>query len=525
MHSETTRKISSKDYFDSEAIAVGLRGKASKGAIVTVTAQAAKFVLQTGTTMVLARLLIPEDFGLVAMVLAVTGFVTIFTDFGFTMATIQRDTLTHEQVSSLFWINAMGGMAMMLVIAAMAPLVGLLYHRHELVLLTLAYAGVAPITSLAVQHTALLQRNMEFGSLAVRDLTALVIGGVAAILAAVMGAGYWSLIIKQAVYAIVSLIAVWMGCSWRPGRFRVTKDASPLILFGGRVAIADFLGYISNNLDSLVIGYFLGARSLGFYSRAQNLLMEPLRQVLSPILSVANPSLSRVANDPVRFRQAMCELIRKVTLIFAVLAAILIPMSDWVVRVLLGPGWSEAAGLFAVLGTFGFIEPCAFALSSCLLASGHPGVFAKWRVASVICLTAGIMAGLPWGMLGVAVAYAGTGIFLRTPLLMWWVGKNTPVSMSDILKSIIPFVTAGVLVCLLLLLLRQIVVFSSLFSGIAICGTSGMLLYLGLVACLPISRKTLFELGETAWTAFSGIIMFTRTRALSAIQFRGGNAE
>ena len=514
MNCELRTKRGDVDYFSSVRIATGLRDKASRGAVVTVTAQAGKFILQTATTMVLARLLVPSDFGLMTMVFALTGFVTMFADFGISMATIQRDDLTHGQASGLFWVNLIVGITVMIIIAGMAPFVARFYGRPELLMLTIAYAGLAPITGLSVQHTALLQRRMEFSSIAARDLLSLLAGGAAGIFAAVMGAGYWSLIIRQAVYAIVGMAAVWAGCAWRPGRFAISSDTRPLIGFGGRVAAANFLGYLSNNLDSVVIGWFLGAGPLGIYNRAQNLLMEPLRQVLTPILNVANPSLARLAGDQDRFRKASCELIRKVTLMFAMVAAMLVPLSDWVVRVMLGPGWGEAARVFAVLGLFGFIEPCAFVLGSCLLAAGHAGAFARWRLISVVCLLAGIAAGLPWGMIGVAAGYSVTGIFLRTPMLMWCVARNTCVTMADILKSAMPNIFIGLSVCAILLFVRAHVQFPSAPAGLLVCGSIGIAGYLGLTACFPGTRRALFELCEAGWKPILGI----KSRAVSLFQ-------
>src|SRR5690606_19203223 len=178
---ETTGRIDSRDaYFDTEHLTKHLRRRTMRGGAITVSSQGVKFALRLGSTAVLARLLTPADFGLIAMVTVVTGFVEMFKDAGLSMATIQRERITHAQVSTLFWINVALSALIMLLIAALAPAIAWFYGEPRLLPITLALSGTMIFGGLAVQHQALLRRQMQFGRLATIEITSMAAGIAAA---------------------------------------------------------------------------------------------------------------------------------------------------------------------------------------------------------------------------------------------------------------------------------------------------------------------------------------------------------
>ncbi len=151
------------NFFDTEYLKADLKGRSVRGGAVTMAAQGIKFFLQIGSTVVLARLLTPEDFGLIAMVTAVTGFVMMFKDMGLSMATVQRAEIDHAQISTLFWINVVLSLAFMLLTATLAPAIAWFYSEPRLTWITLALAGAFIFSGFTVQHQALLRRQMNFG--------------------------------------------------------------------------------------------------------------------------------------------------------------------------------------------------------------------------------------------------------------------------------------------------------------------------------------------------------------------------
>ena len=498
-------------HFRTDYLLNDLKGRTVRGGAVTVTTQGLKFVLQTMSTVVMARLLLPEDFGLVAMVFALIGFVLLFKELGLSTATVQRPEITHEQVNGLFWINVLLGLAVMAVLAALSPAIAWFYGRPELLFITIGFAAMAPISSFGTQHSALLRRQMRFTSLAVRDLAALALGAAAGITAAWLGARYWALVIMPAVSATTSVIAVWLASGWRPSRPKLGTQVRPLLRFGIHVSAANFLSHIALNLDSVLLGYFYGPASLGIYSRAQHLLKTPLQQMLAPIMDVATPALCRVAPDGQRFNRAVCQLLRNVTLFTTLFVTLLMPTSDWVVRILLGPGWEESAQIFAVLALFGFIQPSAAMLSKSLVTYGRPGSLVKWRLFSVPVSTLGIIGGLPWGPMGIAAAYTATNLVILVPLLLWYVSKKTSVVFTDALKAVAPLVLVGATVCSCLFLVRLTVTFSSMYVGLATCVAIGSVLYAALLMALPFGREAVASVLDlalphsrfnAAWAAF-----------------------
>jgi len=200
-----------------------------------MAAQGVRFFLRMGSTVVLARLLTPQDFGLIAMVTVITGFVMMFKDMGLSMATVQRDEVNHAQISTLFWINVGLSLCVMLLTAALAPVIAWFYGEPRLVWVTLALASAFIFGGFTVQHQALLRRQMRFGTLAVIGIISMVVGIITAIIAALSGAGYWSLVLMQLATAITIAIGVWVGCDWRPGLFVRRSGIRKMLAFGGNL--------------------------------------------------------------------------------------------------------------------------------------------------------------------------------------------------------------------------------------------------------------------------------------------------
>src|SRR5882724_781270 len=194
-----------------------LKQRSVRGGAVALLAQGLAFVLQTGSTVVLARLLSPEDFGLQGMVVVMTGFLGLFRDAGLSVASVQREVLTHEQTSTLFWINVAVGAFLTIAAASMGPLLVGFYHEPRLLSIAIASAAAFLFNSLAVQHRALLNRAMRFVTIAKIDLLALAVGATTGVTMAVLGCGYWALVGLAVSGPLVTAAAVWMAMPWRPG--------------------------------------------------------------------------------------------------------------------------------------------------------------------------------------------------------------------------------------------------------------------------------------------------------------------
>ncbi len=218
---------------DRESLMKDLKQRTIRGGLARLVAQGANFFLRLGSLMVLARLLAPKDFGLVGMVTAFTGVLSLFRDFGLSSAAVQRDNVTQEQVSTLFWINMLVGAVLAVLALAMAPAIAAFYHEPRLVGVTAVVAAGFVFNAAGVQHSALLQRQMRFTALAVINTLGLVVGTVIAIGGAKAGYGYWSLVAMTVTVPLVVTMGCWMATAWVPGRPHRRSGVRSMMRFGG----------------------------------------------------------------------------------------------------------------------------------------------------------------------------------------------------------------------------------------------------------------------------------------------------
>nr|WP_269205199.1 lipopolysaccharide biosynthesis protein [Motilibacter aurantiacus] len=405
--------------------------RATRGLAVTLGGQWGRLVLQTLSTAVLARLLLPGDFGLVAMVVAVTGLAEQVKDLGLAAATVQRDKLEDRQVTGLFWVNAALGTVLAALVAACAPLVAAFYGRDELTGLTAVLALGFVAGGLSVQHAALLQRRLRFGALAVCETGSFAVGVVAAIAAAEAGAGYWALAVLPLTAGWTRAALLWTFCRWRPGSPRRGAGIREMLSFGGGVSTFNLLNYISRNADNVLIGKVSGATSLGLYSRAYTLLLLPLQQLNGPLASVAVPVLSILRAEPAKYRAFYRSAVGGLALVGMPLVVLLVVCAPEVVALLLGPGWDDAVPIFRALGLAGVVHVVGNTNGWIYVSWGSTGRMARWALVSRPLMVASIAAGLPWGPLGVAVSYAVGQLVLAVPGFANAV-RDTPLSLGDV---------------------------------------------------------------------------------------------
>jgi PST family polysaccharide transporter len=426
-------------HFRTDHLMSDLKGRSIRGGAVTLSSQGIKFALQTGSTMVLARLLVPSDFGLIAMVTALTGLVTMFKDAGLSLATVQHKDITHDQVSTLFWINVALSSIVMLVIAAAAPAISAFYAEPRLMWITLALAVPMLFGGLTVQHQALLRRQMRFSALAVVEIATLGGGIAVAIAMALLGFGYWSLVGMTAAAALTNAILVWALCDWRPGRPRRGVGVRPLLTFGLNATGASFLNYIGANLDNVLIGWWSGPATLGLYSKAYGLLTMPLRQVSAPMGAVAIPALSRLIDDEARYRRAFVGASQQMLAFTTPMVVFGIVFAGDVIFLLLGPHWESAGRLFAILGFAGLILPYWNATGWVWVSQGRMQEHLRFHCIDAAFKVLSIVIGLPWGAEGVAVGVA-VRYYLVIPILFAMLGRRGPLRKRD-LYSVLAYPT------------------------------------------------------------------------------------
>jgi PST family polysaccharide transporter len=474
-----------------------LTRRSVRGGAVTIASQVAKVIMQFSTTIVLARLLRPEAFGLVAMVAALLGFLEMFKDLGLSAATVQRANLTSEDVSTLFWVNAGLGVVVACMMVPLAPLLAWLYHEPALIGITLWFSLGFALSGLSTQHLALLRRQMRFSLLASILMGAEIVGMAAAIAAAYFGADYWALVLQRLVWALCLALGGWIFCSWRPGKPAHLGKVRDLLGFGGNVTGYNLITLLARNLDQILLGWYWGPLPLGLYDRAYKILLVPINNLNAPLFSVAMPVLSRLADQPERYRRAYLGMIEKLNMVAMPSAVILITASDLVVHLLFGAQWMEAAPIVAWLGVAALYQPLNYTCSWLFMTQDRTPELLHWGWIGSAINVLGIISGLPFGAVGVAAGFALSGL-VKLPCMFYMIGRRGPVSGGDMLQSMLPSALAAILVATATYCLRQWTTFHLLTPGQSI----GLLALLSAAVtavsfwCVPQSRQALRDFGR-----------------------------
>jgi O-antigen/teichoic acid export membrane protein len=425
-----------KDHIGPREIAIkDLREKTIRGGFAKVCSQAANFLVRVGSLMILGRLLDPKDFGLVGMVTAVIGILNLFKDFGLSTATVQRATVTHQQLSTLFWINMVVGATLGLLSVAIAPVLAAFYHDPRIVWVTVVLAAGFLFNGAGVQHSAILQRQMRFTALAVIDTVSLLVSTAVGMGMAIGGYGYWALVGMMVTAPVMSTTCVWLVTAWVPGKPRRQAGVRSMMRFGGMTTLNGLVTYVAYNLEKVLLGRFWGAEALGIYGRAYQLTNIPTDNLNSATAGVAFAALSRLQDDPNRFKSYFLKgysLILALTLPITIACAL---FADDLIFVLLGPKWKDAVAIFRLLAPTILIFAVINPLGWLLLSIGMVGRSLKIALVIAPLVIAGYIVGLPYGPKGVAFAYSAAMTAWVIPHIAWCV-HGTVVSVREILQAV-----------------------------------------------------------------------------------------
>lgn len=431
-----------QNHFDNPNIKEDLKNRSIKGGGVVIGAQICKFFIKFLSTLVLARLITPQDFGLVAMVAVITNFVAMFKDMGLSMATVQQEEITQEQVSMLFWINLAVSAGVTALTIAIAPFVSLFFDSPRLRWITIVLASGFLVSGVSVQHQALLVRQMRYGALAVVDILSMLVGVTLGISAAYRGMSYWSLVIIQLSTVFVMSLGLWIACSWRPGLPVRSAGVRSMLHYGSNLTGFSVLNYFTRNLDNVLIGKYWGPHQLGLYDRAYQLMLLPISQFIAPLSSIAIPVLSRLQDNPERYRRYYFGALNLLAFIMCPLMVTMAVMSNEVVTLLLGPQWSGAGLIFKSLSIAAIIQPLGSSLGWVYQSLGKTDRMMRWAMITVPIYIISFIVGLSWGANGVAIAYTICSYMLLIPGVMY-AYKGTLLELHNFIESIFCPVVIG----------------------------------------------------------------------------------
>ena len=476
-----------------EHLKSGLKERAIKSAGITLSAQVIKLLLQIASITILARLLEPTDFGLVAMVTVFTGLALHFMEGGLSIATIQSDQVTDAQISNRFWVNAALGTGLCVLGIITAPVIARIYDEPRLTLVMIAMSLTFLIGGLSVQHDAILRRQMRFKAISAIDILSMAAGILAGIVAALAGTNYWALVISPVVTFSTRTILRWITSRWSPSMMSRNSGVRSLLGFGAQLTGANFFGYVATSLPYFAVGYLGGAQPLGLFDRANTLTSIPSRQVLPPVLNVMLPTIARLANDAAALRSAITSLLGKLVLATMFVTITMAVLADWIVQLFLGTGWEGAVPVFRMLAVFSLVEPVAGFLAVCLVATGNAKALLRWKLITLLILLISIGIGSRWGAFGVVAAYALSGVFIRLPGFLFFASRYLPVTFGSVLKTMAPPIVCAVGTATLLYALRQLLPLETPLLGMVVFLSLAATIYW--VLCIAFS-PTRYELME-----------------------------
>jgi O-antigen/teichoic acid export membrane protein len=465
-----------------------LKQRTIKSGYTRICSGVTSLLLRVASMTLLARLLEPGDFGLVAMASAFTGILALFSGIGLGAAAVQKPELTHQQSSTLFWLNVAGGAALSLLCIAMAPLLVIFYGNRELFWLTVALGPGFLFAALGAQHAVILQRQMRFGTLTAIELSSFAFSSGFALVLAARGYGPWALVAMNLCVPLLSSLCLLLVVRWIPAGPKRCAGLGSMLSFGGVITLNTIAYYLAATLDKVLLGRFWGPAAIGLYARAYQLTKIPIDSLNTAFGQVAFSAIARVVDDPIRLRNywksgysLVCALSIPLSVAAAVFAGDIIPL-------LLGPKWIEAVPLVQLLSggalALGIANPLSWILDGMGLV--RRGLALGVGLATPMII--GSLVGLPWGPGGVALSYSIALLVCLLPVIRWSVA-DSPIAFADVLGAIAAPLCSTAIAAALVLSVRF--------------GSSH----------LPVLLKLFLEGNLFSWSYL--VMLFSRTRSRS----------
>lgn len=385
-----------------------MRSRFAKRAAGAAWWSAIEIVSRTGVqfivTLVLARLLLPRDFGLVALLMIFTGVGAILVDSGFGTALIQRQRTTPDDETTVFAFSFAMAAFLWVLLILVAPLAADFFRVSQLAPLLRVASLVLLFGGLGAVPDALLTTRLNFRARTVAQLVASTISGAAAIVLAVMGFGVWSLVWQLIIASALRTGCLWFFCQWRPrGRINATSFRG-LGSFGSFMLLSSLLNAVYVQVQPLLIGRMFDTRSLGFYTLAQNSQQAPLSLMGGVLTRVGLPVFSALADQPARLIEALRPILRLSMFVFVPCMVGLAVLAKPLVLLIYGTRWLSAAPILSILAIAGTLWPLHVLNLEAIKALGRSDLFFRLAVIKITLATVLVVLASPWGPIGIAWA-------------------------------------------------------------------------------------------------------------------------
>jgi O-antigen/teichoic acid export membrane protein len=366
---------------------------------------------------ILARLLSPNDFGLISMIMVFIGFAQIFSEFGLGDAIIQKKDLKQEHLNSVFIANIVVGIFITFIIILIAPLIATFYNERSLKLLIIVISINLILESIKIVQYALFQKKMDFKRLIQIEIISGIASGFISICMALGGMGVWSLVYRLLMQTAFSTIMLWIFSEWRPVLCWSRISFNELLGFSSNLFGFKLVNYWSRNIDNLLVGKFLSSSALGIYSRAYSLMMLPISQISSVVYRVMFPALSKIQNDIKHVKEVYLHSTRLIALVtFPLMVGLFIVSKPFIITIYTEK-WSEVIPILQIFCFTGLVQSIGTTVGWIYTSQGRTDIMFKWGIFSGIIRLITFIIGLKWGITGVAIAYV-----LTDHLILWYPG-------------------------------------------------------------------------------------------------------
>lgn len=392
--------------------------------------------IQFAIGILLARLLLPADFGLLGMVIVFTGFAGLFAEFGFSSAIVQRVDISDVHTSSIFWVNLVVGVVLALLFVLIAPYLAAFFAEPRVTAVARILSLTFVVAALGIVPRALLQRRMAFRSLAGMEIVAALISGGAALTLAVLGFGVWSLVAQSLVAAAIMSTLAFRVAAFTPERIYSSAAVRELLGYSANLFAFNFVNYWSRNADNLLVARLIGSAALGIYSRAYSLMLMPITQVIRVIARVMFPTLAAVQQDQDRVRRIFLRVLRMIMLITAPMMVGLLVVADSFVLALLGDRWADVIPVLRILCVVGVLQTISNPVGWIYQSQGRTDLLFRWGLGSSVVIVAAIAIGASQKTVeAVAWAYLIANVILIYPCI-WIPGRLVSMKVGDVFRAV-----------------------------------------------------------------------------------------
>lgn len=425
---------------------------------------------------VLSRILLPKEFGLIGMILIFSGFLTVITDLGIGSAVIHKKDISKKMLSTAFWLNCGINLSITVILFFSAPFVAVFYEKPILTGLTQLISFAFIISSISGIQTSLLSKEMDFKSLFFINLIKLAISSPIAIILALNGFGVWALAFQQIVSAVASAITPFFFHQWRPAFVFSKKDAKSFLSFGTPLLANSSLNYWVRNLDNLLIGKFMGENSLAYYNKSYQLMLLPVTHLAGSIKNVMFPSFAKLQNDYKLLQSYYLKTISILSLVTFPLMGGLSVLATPTIVLIYGDEWLPAAQTLQILCIIGALQSISTVAGSVFLAIGETKKMLYVSLFAKATMISGIVAGLQYGVTGIAIGYS-IGSFIGFLPELYYTGRSINLSLIAIIQSFYRSLFIAFSMCLIVFLVYNYSSIDSMLGRFLLSILAGIVSY------------------------------------------------